>query len=474
MHMSSGDGVTRRCHPLLAAHGGDYMEHIATVGCKMGDCPRCVASGGTLGDFNQEYPLRCLEQVLDALAMVDSSPTDFTKACRDAGIKPIIHPYWEGLPYCNIFKSIPPDILHQLCQGLIKHLVEWIKTAYGTDEIDARCRCMPRNGHLRYFSRGISNLTRVTGHEHEQMARIILGVIADLRLPGGQSSARLVRATRALLDFLFLAEYPVHSTHTLQLLEDALQRFHDNKNIFVELGIRSDWNLPKLHFLRHYVALIKDLGSPDNYNTEYTERLHIDYAKDAYNATNHKDELPQMALWLERREKMLRHEKYIMWRLAGSPSHVYQSAVGVPPRIQMTKRPSCQAVNLDELRNLYGAQFIRDALSRFLVRHSNPDLNRSRIEDLARHLDIPFRKVRVYHKAKFWLGNVNHHQLLTDEIDVVHARPRRISTQSRQRTHEISEQFDTVLVNDGNGEYVGIKGTSWSLFIIFGTTLLTS
>ena len=456
LHIASGDGVTRRGHPLLAAHCGDHLEHIATVGCKIIDCPRCDASGPELGDFNHTYPLRCLERTLDALAKIDNSPVDFAQACRDARIKPIIHPYWEGLPFCNIFKAIPPDILHQLCQGLIKHLVSWIKTAYNADEIDARCRCMPRNCHLRHFTNGISNLTRVTGHEHEQMARVLLGVIAELQLPGGQSSAPLIRATRALLDFLFLAQYPVHSTHTLRLLEDALQRFHDNKYIFVQLGIRSDWNLPKLHFLRHYVALIKDLGTPDNFNTEYTERLHIDYAKDAYEATNRKEELPQMTLWLERREKILRHEKHIIWRLTGSS---LKANVSVPPRIQMTKHPSRKAVHLNELRDLYGARFIRDALARFVVQYTNPGLSKARVERLARHLDIPFRKLQVYHKAKFWLGDTSHHQLLADEEDVIHARPRRISTRRNGGIRDIPEWFDTVLVNDGHGEYTGIKGT---------------
>ncbi|KAJ7906687.1 hypothetical protein B0H13DRAFT_1880374 [Mycena leptocephala] len=40
-------------------------------------------------------------------------------------------------------------------------------------------------------------------------------------------------------------------------------------------------------------------GTSDNYNTEYTERLYIDLAKDAYRSTNRKDEFSQMTLWLE-------------------------------------------------------------------------------------------------------------------------------------------------------------------------------
>jgi hypothetical protein len=82
----------------------------------------------------------------------------------------------------------------------------------------------------------------------------------------------------------------MHTSETLTHLGNALQRFHDNKAIFVALGVREEFNLPKLHACRHYVMYIKLFGTTDNYNTEYTERLHIDLAKDAYCSTNFKDE----------------------------------------------------------------------------------------------------------------------------------------------------------------------------------------
>lgn len=48
---------------------------------------------------------------------------------------------------------------------------------------------------------------------------------------------------------------------------------------------------------------------------EYTERLHIDLEKDAYAATNHKDKFTQMTVWLEQKEKILRHHQYVDWQL---------------------------------------------------------------------------------------------------------------------------------------------------------------
>jgi len=91
-----------------------------------------------------------------------------------------------------------------------------------------------------------------------------------------------VRAVRSILNFLYIAQFPVQSEETLNLLISSLSTFHENKDVFEELGIRDGFNIPKLHSMQHYAELIRNYGTTDNYNTEYTERLHIDLAKDAY------------------------------------------------------------------------------------------------------------------------------------------------------------------------------------------------
>ena len=65
--------------------------------------------------------------------------------------------------------------------------------------------------------------------------------------------------------------------------------------------------------------LIRLYGTTDNFNTAYTERLHIGFTKDAYNATNRKDEFTQMANWLECKEKIFCHEQYLSWVHNGLP-----------------------------------------------------------------------------------------------------------------------------------------------------------
>ncbi|THU77871.1 hypothetical protein K435DRAFT_832365 [Dendrothele bispora CBS 962.96] len=192
-------------------------------------------------------------------------------------------------------------------QGVMKHLIAWLTEICGADEIDARVRRLPPNH------------TILSGTEHKQMCAFILGVVTDIPGLTSHQSNTLLIATRALLDFLYLACYPVHTSESLDIiLDETLATFHLHRNVFVELDVRENFNLPKLHFLSHYSRAIKYYGTTDNYNTETTERLHIDFAKDAYRSTNHKDEYAQMTRWLERREKIIHHTNYISWRLAGT------------------------------------------------------------------------------------------------------------------------------------------------------------
>jgi hypothetical protein len=235
---------------------------------------------------------------------------------------------------------------------------------------------MPPNHNIWSFLKGITSLSRVSGQEHDQMCRILLGLVIDAPVGG-----RLVRAVRALLDFLYLAQYPIHTDATLELLDDALKSFHANKNIFVDLGLRDGFNIPKLHFASHYSTLIKLYGTTDNTDTEYTERLHIDLAKDAYAATNCKEEFTQMTTWLERKEKILRHDQFIKWRLDGSPVPNVQE--WQPPGLELdrtlsvAKHPTVNAVSISQLQNQYGASFFSDALRRYVALKIYPNIRKT-------------------------------------------------------------------------------------------------
>jgi hypothetical protein len=128
--------------------------------------------------------------------------------------------------------------------------------------------------------------------------------MVNLPLPYGQLLSWVLKVVRVLLDFLYLAQLPSHTSKTLYRLQDSLAHFHENKTIFINLGIWEHFNIPKLHSLLHYVVSITLFGTTDNYSTEQTEHLHIYFAKDAYRATNRKDEVHQMTTWLDCHEKI--------------------------------------------------------------------------------------------------------------------------------------------------------------------------
>ncbi|KAJ3995318.1 hypothetical protein F5050DRAFT_1573893 [Lentinula boryana] len=451
--MASGDGVTQHCHPIFAAYISDYPEQVVVTCCVSGNCPQCMIPRQSLGENTDPYPSRQLRLILKTLQMADDSASAFIKACRDASIKPVFDPFWAHLPYLNVYMSITPDILHQLYQGVFKHMKSWVIDAYGAHEIDAHCRRLPPNHNVHIFTKGISTLQRVSGVEHAQMSSFILGLIAEAPLPGGMSSVRLVRCLRGLVDFLYLSQYPVHSTHSLNLLSNALCRFHANKAIFIDLGIRSDFRIPKIHFMNHYVDDIQGMGTLDNFNTEYTERLHIDLAKQAYRASNKKDELSQMALWLERKEKVMKHAAHLEWVKAGKhpPLRSHWVPPGMNPirTLKMAKHPSVNRVKVTDVIQHYGATFFKAALARFVVQLKQPNLAGTCLNDAASDFFLGVSHVSAYHRIKYLYQDT--FTGISSTADSIHAQPAR----KDKHSHNLPGRFDTVLVRISNSESAG-------------------
>lgn len=462
--MSTGSGHLYRTHPILAAFIGDYPEQLLVTLGLNGDCPRCQKDRNNLGEYNNNTEinasLRDLDEIFDALDTFDIEASKFLQACASIRIKPTPRPFWLRLPFLHIHRSITPDILHQMYQGVMKHVIQWIITIVGSTEIDARCRRMPPNHNVRVFTRGISSLSRVTGQEHDQMCRFLLGLVIDAPLPNGLSNARLLRCVRAIMDFLYYSQYPIHTEKTLTLMQDALNDFHANKDIFIDLGVRDHFNIPKVHFLSHYIDLITLFGTTDNFNTQYTERLHIDFAKDAYAATNKKDEYTQMTKWLERKEKIQRHEQYIKWSSAGNSSAQIQRD-WTPPGLDITRTMSlskraAQMVRLNRITKKWHAPLFKTALRRYISLLNNPGLTAAQLEHSLWDVHFPFRSLPIWNVVKYL--DIDPVKKLQSTADTVHAKP---ACTSRQNRH-IDGRFDTALVNEGGTgrSNDGLEGTS--------------
>ncbi|QRV96796.1 hypothetical protein RhiJN_24814 [Ceratobasidium sp. AG-Ba] len=152
--------------------------------------------------------------------------------------------------------------------------------------------------------------SRVTslGCELKEMAKILLPVVSD-------QDKRVVAAARALLDFMYLAHSSALTDGKLAAMERCLRTFHHNKSVFKQLGALKTrevfHGIPKIHMIQHYVKLIQMLGTPDGYNTETSERLHINFAKMGYRASNRVNAIKQMALYIQRVEAIAMHAEHL-------------------------------------------------------------------------------------------------------------------------------------------------------------------
>ena len=52
------------------------------------------------------------------------------------------------------------------------------------------------------------SLSHVSGKEHANMCRILLGLIVDMQTLKGTSAIRLIRAVRGILNFLYITQFP--------------------------------------------------------------------------------------------------------------------------------------------------------------------------------------------------------------------------------------------------------------------------
>lgn len=164
---------------------------------------------------------------------------------------------------------------------------------------------MPKHRALRHFDKGISTISQWTGNEYKNMEKVFVGIVA------GAADERVVQASRAIVDFSSYARLESHTEIMLQEMDRAWSAFHENKKIFQELEIGEHSNIPKIHSMSHYVSAIQSHGTLDN--TESPERLHIEFAKLAYRATNKRDYTVQMEKWLDRQDAVRCYETYLQW-----------------------------------------------------------------------------------------------------------------------------------------------------------------
>ena len=455
VEMTSSDGSVRDVFPLLSCYVADYPKQCLVTCSKYGTCVKCRAKASELGNEEPDVPRTqswTHDVIREASIHCRDSPENlrarhFHTYCMERDVAGTVHrPFWEGFPLCNINQAMTPDVLHQLYQGVFKHLVAWCQKAVGAKNLDAQIRALPPAYGLRHFKNGISALSQISGSERKNMAKILLGCLI------GIMPKEAIKAVTALLDFIYIAQYEAHDDITLGYLDDALKRFFQHREYFIKINVREHFHIPKFHALLHYVESITLFGTTDNYNTEMFERLHIDFAKNGFRASNKRDEFPQMTRWLSRQERLSRLETH--QRTSSSSGDISMEPTPTPgptkstTSISISKHPTYPKCKIDVIREKHNAPDFDHYLKLYVNSRLPESQPRARISDIDTY-NLPFDKLDVYNLFRFHPTAINDDDSKAEIVKALW----------KSRTHP-QGQFDTVVVLVGDSaESTGVEGT---------------
>ncbi|KIY48117.1 hypothetical protein FISHEDRAFT_43848 [Fistulina hepatica ATCC 64428] len=264
--MTNGQGFTHHVYPLFTAYVADFPEQCLVTCTKHGTCPKCRCPANNLQSPEPSAP--CTAQwTVEIIAQARANTTDasgqlkrnvFHDICMSQDVAVTIpKPFWKDMSLCDIHMAIMPDALHQLYQGVLHHVLDWCDVLVDPHVLDLRIKCLPLVFGMQHFKNGFSNLSQISGTEHKNMAAILLGCLIGL-VPNDA-----LLAICALLDFIYIAQYPTHDKTTLGYLQAALDTYHEKKDIFICLKVHgpkpkvsSHLNNPKFHAMHHYIPSI--------------------------------------------------------------------------------------------------------------------------------------------------------------------------------------------------------------------------
>ncbi|KIJ19114.1 hypothetical protein PAXINDRAFT_8465 [Paxillus involutus ATCC 200175] len=212
----------------------DYPEQVLVSGIVQNWCGRCTALPNNLDGGGALRTLELTYALIEELSL--------RVVCDEWGIDANIVPFTDDFPHTDIRQLLAPDILHQLVKGVFKdHLVEWVgkylevtyRKAGAKEHLADTDHCIttaPLFAGLCRFPDG-RGFSQWTGDDLKALMKVYLLAIE------GHVPDNIVRTLCVFLEFCYIIRRNVITDDTLVELNDALEQFHQYREVFRDLGL---------------------------------------------------------------------------------------------------------------------------------------------------------------------------------------------------------------------------------------------
>ena len=144
VEVTGGDGMVCLVCPVLACYVTDYPEQCLVSCTKYGTCPCCLSRALRHRGLGPPHTQKETSTIISNACESASSETHFQQLYKEELVSGgVRQPFWEGFPLCDIYICITPDVLHQLYQGVVKHMIDWCSSLIDDEELDSQVRGLP-------------------------------------------------------------------------------------------------------------------------------------------------------------------------------------------------------------------------------------------------------------------------------------------------------------------------------------------
>ena len=260
--MSDPLGWRRYCFTPLVGAIVDTPEALIYAGVSKSASPVTMAIYKQFGDSFRHEPRTASTTIAQLIEIeTTSDPWDFTSYLPEAKrfqLNGVHRPFWRDWPLAEPSLFLTPEPLHHWHRMFWDHDAKWCIQAVGGTEIDFRFSTLQPHVGFRHFAEGISSLKQVTGREHRDVQRYIVGVIAGA-VPRG-----FLIAIRSAMDFRYRCQATELDNEDCDNILAALWEFHQHKSVIMDAGARvgkrsrpiDDWYIPKCKLLQRVVPNI--------------------------------------------------------------------------------------------------------------------------------------------------------------------------------------------------------------------------